>query len=188
VGIHPLTRAVFLDRDGVLNRTFKRDGTTHPPASPADLELLPGVEEACALLSRLGLPLICVTNQPDVARGVQTREGLDAIHGALQARLPLLEIRACTHDGPDGCACRKPKPGLLREAAEAHGLDLAASFMVGDRWSDVEAGQAAGCLTFLIDPDGDQRTRCRPGHLVADLREAADRIAGLVGGRGRTSA
>jgi D-glycero-D-manno-heptose 1,7-bisphosphate phosphatase len=183
-----LTRAVFLDRDGVLNRTFVRGGTSHPPASVGELEVLPGVPEACARLAGLGLPLICVTNQPDVARGAQTLDGLEAIHRALRARLPLLEIRACTHDGADGCACRKPKPGLLRDAAEAHGIDLAASFMVGDRWSDVEAGRAAGCATFLIDPDGDQRARCRPDHLVADLREAAAAIAEQVRGSRRSTA
>ena len=180
MGIDALTRAVFLDRDGVLNRAFVRNGTSHPPATVDELEILPGVPEALAVLSRLGLPIIGVTNQPDVARGTQTLEGLAAINRTLSDRLPLLEIRSCTHDAADGCACRKPKPGMLRDAAAAHGIDLAASFMVGDRWSDVEAGRTAGCVTFLIDPAGDQRSRCQPDEVVADLGEAARRIAARI--------
>jgi D-glycero-D-manno-heptose 1,7-bisphosphate phosphatase len=181
MGVDPLTRAVFLDRDGVLNRPYLRDGVSHPPSSVDELEILPGVPEALDRLARLGLLLVCVTNQPDVARGKQTAEGLAAIHRALLERLPLLEIRACTHDGPDGCACRKPRPGLLREAADAHGIDLASSFMVGDRWSDVAAGRAAGCVTLLVDPAGDQRSRCQPDELVADLAEAASKIEQRMG-------
>jgi hypothetical protein len=94
MGVDPLTRAVFLDRDGVLNRPYLRDGVSHPPSSVDELEILPGVPEALDRLARLGLLLVCVTNQPDVARGKQTAEGLAAIHRALLERLPLLEIRA----------------------------------------------------------------------------------------------
>ena len=173
-------RAVFLDRDGVLIRTSVRDGVPLPVGSAADAELLPGVVEALAELHRLGLVLVGVTNQPDVARGRQTREAVEAINAFVLDRLPLLEIRTCTHDDPDGCECRKPKPGLLTAAARDHVLDLGRSFMVGDRWSDVAAGTAAGCVTVLLDVPYNQRSRCHPDHVVADLPQAARLIATLV--------
>jgi D-glycero-D-manno-heptose 1,7-bisphosphate phosphatase len=148
----PLLRpAVFLDRDGVLNRALVRGGRPFPPASLAELEILPGVPEALARLKAAGYWLVVVTNQPDVARGRQTRAGVAALHAALQARLPLDDIRVCYHDEPDGCDCRKPAPGLLLAAAQAAGIGLAASFMVGDRWRDVVAGQRAGCQSIFID-------------------------------------
>ena len=187
MGVDALTRAVFLDRDGVLNRTYVRGGVSHPPSTAAELEILPGVPEALERLAGLGLLLVGVSNQPDVARGTQTVAGLDAINRALMERLPLAEIRCCTHDGPDGCDCRKPQAGLLRDAAAAHGIALDASFMVGDRWTDVEAGRAAGCVTLLIDPAGDQREKCRPDELVADLPEAVRRIEQRLGTRGRSA-
>jgi D-glycero-D-manno-heptose 1,7-bisphosphate phosphatase len=172
--------AVFLDRDGVLNRTIIRDGIPYPPDSPEETKILPGVETALAQLAELDLPLFVITNQPDVARGTQSREGVEAINWFLSNRLPLTAIYVCYHDTPDNCACRKPRPGLLIEAARAYNIDLAASFMVGDRWSDIAAGQVAGCQTLLIERPYSQIERCEPRHRVADLAEAAWIIAGLL--------
>src|SRR6185436_14383127 len=109
----PGRRAVFLDRDGVINRAIVRAGRPHPPASPAEFEILPGVPAALQRLKSAGFWLVLVTNQPDVARGTQTRAGVEALHASLRARLPLDDIRVCYHDDPDGCECRKPAPGLL---------------------------------------------------------------------------
>jgi D-glycero-D-manno-heptose 1,7-bisphosphate phosphatase len=173
-------RAVFLDRDGVLNRGAMLEGRLHPPRTADEVEILPGVPEACRDLARAGLLLICATNQPDVARGTQTREEVLGINQRLMRSLPLLEIRTCFHDDADGCACRKPRPGLLLEAAREHDIDLRQSFMVGDRWTDMAAGAAAGCLTFLITAPYNQRSRCPPDHDVTDLRDAAGRIVALV--------
>jgi D-glycero-D-manno-heptose 1,7-bisphosphate phosphatase len=173
-------RAVFLDRDGVLNGAVLRAGRPHPPGA-VSVEILPGVPEACRDLAEAGLILIGATNQPDVARGTRLREDVMRVNRLLLGRLPLLEIRTCFHDDADGCACRKPKPGLLIEAAREHGLDLGRSFMVGDRWSDVAAGAAAGCSTLLIATPYSERERCAPDHQVADLREAAHRILAAVG-------
>jgi len=143
--------AIFLDRDGVLNRNYLwQDGKTHPPASLAELELLPGVAEACHLLHGAGYRLIVVTNQPDVARGTQIRSVVEAINCSLGDQLPLDAFYVCYHDNGDGCACRKPQPGLLLQAAHRWDIDLHGSFMVGDRMTDVEAGQRAGCRTVLI--------------------------------------
>src|SRR5213593_1252773 len=172
--------AVFLDRDGVLNRGVVRNGISCPPASVDEVEILPGVSEALGLLARQGLPLIVITNQPDVARGTQTREAVEQINRRLLERLPLTAILTCYHDDADGCACRKPRPGLLVQGARDHGVDLGRSFMVGDRWSDVVAGQAAGCLTFLIAGPYNQRERCAPDHVVTDLAEAAHQIVALL--------
>jgi D-glycero-D-manno-heptose 1,7-bisphosphate phosphatase len=169
-------KAVFLDRDGVLNRCFLRDGVTRPPAHLDELELLPGVPQALARLAAAGFALVVVTNQPDVARGTQTRAAVEAINARLLDELPLLDVFTCFHDGPDGCACRKPRPGLLLEAAARYGLDLGCSFLVGDRWSDVVAGQAAGCRAVLIDTPHSGPERCRPDHRAADLGAAADWI------------
>ena len=176
-------RAVFLDRDGVLNRGVVRQGRPHPPASVDEVEILPGVAEACLRLQDAGLLLIGATNQPDVVRGNQTRaEVLRINQRILESLPPLLEIRTCFHDNADACACRKPRPGLLVEAAKDHDIDLGRSFMVGDRWSDVAAGAAAGCLTFLISAPYNERERCSPDYDVADLEDAAGRIVALVSG------
>ena len=168
--------AVFLDRDGVLNRSFVRGTTPHPPECLEQVEILPGVADALALLSEHGIPLIVVTNQPDVARGNQTKEAVEAINRFLSERLPLTAIYTCYHDTADNCACRKPRPGLLIDAAAAYNIDLRRSFMVGDRWSDIVAGQAAGCRTFLIELPYSQAERCLPDHKVADLPAAVQII------------
>jgi D-glycero-D-manno-heptose 1,7-bisphosphate phosphatase len=170
-----MARAVFLDRDGVLIRTVLRDGKPHPVASSAALELLPGVAEALCRLHAAGFLLIVVTNQPDVARGTQLRENVEAMHSRLTQELPLDEILTCYHDG-DGCDCRKPKPGALLDAARRLGIDLGRSFMVGDRWRDVEAGQRAGCTCLFIDYGYQERQPTGQHTRVVSLPAAADWI------------
>jgi D-glycero-D-manno-heptose 1,7-bisphosphate phosphatase len=165
-------RAVFLDRDGVLNAAVVRDGRPYPPRSVEELEILPGVAEACSRLRAAGFTLVVVTNQPDIARGTQTLEAVRRINDALVAALLLDEVVICPHDDADGCECRKPKPGMLIDAAQRRRIELAASFMVGDRWRDVEAGIRAGCRTLLIDRDYDERS-VRADASVADLNQAA---------------
>ena len=176
-------RAVFLDRDGVLNRAVVRGTTPHPPDCVEQVEILPGVADALAQLAKLQLPLIVVTNQPDVARGTQTREAVEAINRYLSERLPLTAVYTCYHDTADNCACRKPRPGLLINAAAAYNIGLKRSFLVGDRWSDIVAGQAAGCQTLLIDLPYSQAERCRPDHRVIDLPAAAQIILRQIEGQ-----
>jgi D-glycero-D-manno-heptose 1,7-bisphosphate phosphatase len=165
--------AVFLDRDGVINKTFLQDGVSHPPDHLDDFEFLPGVREAARRLAAAAWPLVVVTNQPDVARGVQTRERVEAMNLQLRNHLPVLDVLTCYHDSGDHCACRKPRPGMLLEAARRWQLDLGRSVMVGDRWSDVVAGQAAGCTAVLVVTPYSARERCQPDHCVNDLPEAA---------------
>jgi D-glycero-D-manno-heptose 1,7-bisphosphate phosphatase len=175
-----MNRAVFLDRDGVLNATFVRGGTPYPPGQLDQVRILPGVAEAIELIKSLGYLRIVVTNQPDVARGTQTAAEVEAINQFLAERLALDEFRVCMHDDADGCDCRKPKPGLLTAAAAAHDIDLAASFMIGDRAGDVLAGAAAGCRTFLVERPYSRAETCRPDFVVRDLAEAAETIAKLA--------
>ncbi|MEK6252908.1 MAG: HAD family hydrolase [Actinomycetota bacterium] len=165
-------RAVFLDRDGVLNRARVVDGKPLPPSSVGELDLLPGVDDACRELHEAGLLLIVVTNQPDVARGTQTIAGVEALNRKLSSRLPLDEIRICPHDDADRCQCRKPAPGLLLDAARYWGIDLQRSVMVGDRWRDVEAGRRAGCKTVFIDSGYSERSPEAPDYTVRQLGEA----------------
>ena len=178
-------RAVFLDRDGVINRALVRDGKPYPPRSLEELQIIEGVFEALENLKAAGYLLICITNQPDVARGKQKRERVEEINSFLMKSLPLDEILVCYHDDFDQCSCRKPNPGLLHEAAEKYAIDLSSSFMIGDRWKDIEAGRRAGCLTIFIDygykePEPPSPPMCR----VQSLSEAVTWIFQIAkGGR-----
>ena len=169
--------ALFLDRDGVVCRALVRDGKPFPPRSLQELDILPGVKEALQKAGAQKLVRIVVTNQPDVARGTLAREVVEAIHSQLRAELEIDDVLVCWHDDVDGCACRKPKPGLLLEAAERHGVDLARSFIVGDRWRDVEAGVRAGCRTVWIDRGYDEQSPpTAPDHRCHSLAEAVEWI------------
>jgi D-glycero-D-manno-heptose 1,7-bisphosphate phosphatase len=166
--------AVFLDRDGVLNRPIVRNGRPYPPQGIDDLEIFPGVRDALLRLKAAGYSLVVVTNQPDVARGHQSRETVEAFHARLASELPVDEFRVCYHDDVDACECRKPKPGLLTQAPV---YPLNHSIMVGDRWRDVEAGRRAGCrAVILIDRGYDEARTAEPDIRVSSLIEAADWI------------
>jgi D-glycero-D-manno-heptose 1,7-bisphosphate phosphatase len=169
-------RAVFLDRDGVVNRALVLDGKPHPPASLATLRIIPGVRESLAALKAQGYLLIVVTNQPDVSRGTTPRDAVERMHAYLQRQLPLDAIYTCFHDDADRCDCRKPAPGLLLRAALDYGVKLASSCMIGDRWRDMQAGARAGCATFFIHQPYDEPEPLRFDHRVASLGEACSII------------
>jgi len=176
MGKRPLSAAVFLDRDGVINRITVSKGVPHPPQELKEFSFLPKVPKACRDLRRAGLALVVVTNQPDVARGTQTRKRVRAMNERVASRLPVKGVLTCFHDNADACLCRKPKPGLLKKAAARWRLDLKRSFIVGDRWSDIAAGRAAGCRGILIKKSYSQAERCRPDWTARDLAEAAEII------------
>jgi D-glycero-D-manno-heptose 1,7-bisphosphate phosphatase len=165
--------AVFLDRDGVLNEAFVRDGVPTPPRSVAEFRLLPGVVEACTDLKQAGFALVVVTNQPDIARGTQSWAEVDRMHERLRSLVPVDEICVCPHDDADACACRKPKPGMLLAAAELLSLDLARSASVGDRWRDVEAALRAGVTAIHVECHYDEPAPVGADVAVANLPEAA---------------
>jgi D-glycero-D-manno-heptose 1,7-bisphosphate phosphatase len=175
-----MRRAVFLDRDGVLNRAVVRDGKPYPPSSISDLRLLPGVREACRMLREAGFALILITNQPDIARGTANAGEVGEMHSRIRRFLQLDDVRVCPHDDDARCDCRKPKPGLLLEAAQTWDIDLGSSFVVGDRWRDVEAGQRAGCRTIFVDYGYQERQPDGPFQRVRSLLEAANWILRTV--------
>jgi D-glycero-D-manno-heptose 1,7-bisphosphate phosphatase len=143
--------AVFLDRDGIINRAIIREGKPYPPSKLDEFEILPGSINSLSRLANFGYVLIGVTNQPDVARGIQSRETVEVFNTLIQSKLPITEFFVCYHDNLDNCECRKPKPGLILKATEKYGLDLSKSWMVGDRWKDITAGQTAGLKTIFVN-------------------------------------
>ena len=171
-----MRRAVFLDRDGVINESVVRDGKPYPPESSAEMRIIAGVPESLASLRNAGFLNIVVSNQPDVATGRQSVAIVEAMHRRLREELPLDDIRVCYHRDADGCECRKPKPGMLLQAARELGIDLAKSYMVGDRWRDVAAGQAAGCASFFVDYGYREKHPEPPYIAVKSLAEAGAHI------------
>jgi len=179
-------RAVFLDRDGVLNRPVVRLGKPYPPADLSAFELYPDASDACRLLKSEGFLLVVVTNQPDVGRGLQSRDVVAAMHGKLQAALPIDRIEVC-FDADDTATggCYKPATGMLLRAAAALGIDVRRSYMVGDRWRDVDCGRAAGCTTVFIDRGYSEQLRSPADLTVREFLEAAACIAERESGRRR---
>lgn len=172
-----MKKAVFLDRDGVVNEAVVRDGKPYPPRDMASVKIPGGAAEALAKLKERGYLLVVATNQPDVKRGKVTREGVEEINEHLRAKLGLDDVFTCYHDHGDDCDCRKPKPGLLLEAARQHGIDLRRSFMIGDRWRDTDAGANAGCKTILIDHGYQEREPAvAPNYRARSLPEAVEWI------------
>jgi len=171
-----MRRAIFLDRDGVLNRAVVKNGKPYPPATVEEFEILPGVAEALGRLSRAGFLLIVATNQPDVMSGKQQREVVEAMHKKLRDVLSLDDIKVCYELDSPTSTCFKPKPGMLLEAAREWNIDLGRSYMVGDRWRDVGAGKRAGCVTIFIDRGYAEPLTETPDAICVDLPQAADFI------------
>jgi len=169
-------RAVFFDRDGVLNEAVVRDGKPYPPAQLGDIKIVEGAIEGCRALKRAGFLLIGVTNQPDVARGTIRKEVVDGINAHIRDRVGLDDFRVCYHDDADRCHCRKPEPGLLLDASGDWSIDLGSSFMVGDRWRDVQAGVRTGCRTVFIDRGYNEHLRDTPDVTVSSFQDAVSWI------------
>ena len=173
-----MNRAAFLDRDGVLNHAIIRNGAAHSPERFSDFEILPEAGQCVTALRRAGLLAIVVTNQPGIGSGLLPCEELDAMHHALREAVLVDDIFVCPHIDADGCECRKPKKGLLLEAGEKWDIDFANSFLIGDRWRDIGAGQAVGCYTVLIE-------RPYSGNVSQDYRanslmDATDHVLGVT--------
>ena len=169
-------RAVFLDRDGVINANVLRDGVPVAPTSLSDFRILPGVPQAVRRLKDAGLVVVVVTNQPDVRTGRTTQDILDAMHWTVREQLPVDDIKVCPHIDADRCACRKPNPGMILAAAREHNLDLSRSYLVGDRWKDTLAGRAVGCFTLFVDDGTPQEKAHEADCVVPNLPAAVDRI------------
>jgi D-glycero-D-manno-heptose 1,7-bisphosphate phosphatase len=169
-------RAVFLDRDGVLNAAVVRNGKPYPPGTVAEFQLLPGAAEGCRQLHAAGYVLVVATNQPDVGRGTLSQAAVEAMHVRLGQLIPeIARIEVCYDPGgtTPPSEFRKPAPGMLRRAAAALDLDLPRSWMIGDRWRDVDCGARAGCHTIFVDWGYNEPLRARPDFTVRSLAEAA---------------
>ena len=174
-------RAVFLDRDGVLTEAIVRDNRAYAPVTMSEFRLVADAAIQVARLQAAGLICIVFTNQPEVARGTLARDVLEEMHRRLRAEVSVDDVFVCEHDSIEGCDCHKPRPGMIYEASARWGISVSASFVVGDRWRDIEAGRAAGCYTVLIQRSYSQ---CSTADVcVSGLREAVDAILTQVGGK-----
>ena len=171
--------AVFLDRDGVLNDSEVRDGKAYAPLTLDQFRIFQETPSQVERLRSVGFLCIVFTNQPDAARGILPLATLEAMNTRLRSQVKLDDLFVCPHDSQDGCSCRKPKPGMLLQAAEKWDIDLKNSYVIGDRGCDIEAGQAAGCYSILIDrPYSD----CSTADATAiNLTEAVDIVLTKTG-------
>ena len=179
----PTHKAVFLDRDGVINECKVIEGKPYPPLAVEDFKMFSGVVDACRKLKSAGFLLVVATNQPDVGRGTLKQEIVEAIHTEMLRLLPIDRVEVCYHPGKgtSECECRKPKPGMLLRAARELKIDLRQSWMVGDRWRDIDCGHAAGCRTIFVDYGYDEPLKQRPDFRVRNLLEASEIILGQKG-------
>lgn len=171
-----MIKAVFLDRDGVIIRSEVTNGLPRPPSTITDVQLLDGVLEAVEILRANCFEIVVVTNQPDVARGVTPRKFVEEVNSLIGNLLEIRHFYTCFHDDSDFCECRKPLPGLLSSAAKDLDIDLRGSYLVGDRWRDIEAGQSAGCQNFFIDYNYEEKKPKNGFVRVSSLLEAAQKI------------
>jgi D-glycero-D-manno-heptose 1,7-bisphosphate phosphatase len=171
-----MKKAVFLDRDGVLNRSKLVDGVPTPPSSIQEVEILEGVVEAIQILKDHGYVPVVITNQPDVARGYTMQSQVEAINSHIGFATGIEYFYTCFHDDIDQCDCRKPAPGLILRAARDLDLDTQASYVIGDRWRDISAGQSAGCETFFIDYSYPESAPNKPFTRVVSLLQAVNII------------
>ena len=167
--------AVFLDRDGVLNRLVpcEPQSLLAAPRAATNFVFLPDVRLAVDRLRRSNFLVVVVTNQPEIARGRLAPNELERMHHILRAHVSVDAIYTCPHDDADGCDCRKPLPGLLHRAARDWSIALADSFLVGDSWRDIAAGRAAGCRTILLAPANNVRNLPEADYLFPHLPAAA---------------
>lgn len=171
-----MNRAVFLDRDGVINLPIYRDGRAFAPTRVADFQFMPGIQGLVEMVRNAGFRIVVVTNQPDVVNGKMSLATLQEMHQLLQRELRVDEVRACLHVDGDECECRKPKAGMLRAAAAQFNLDLPHSFIIGDTWRDMSAGKTAGCTTILLDSGYADKHGDSADHIVQSFDQAVEII------------
>ena len=171
-----LKSAVFLDRDGVVNETLIRGNKPFSPRRLDEVVILEGVRQAVSLLKSNGLIVVVATNQPDVAHGYITKSLVNQINSMISTETGIEHFYVCEHKAEDLCDCRKPRPGLLKIAADDLGLSLSSSYLVGDRWKDIDAGQQVGCECFFIDYEYSEARPNPPFSTVSSLLEATTLI------------
>lgn len=161
-----MNRAVFLDRDGIVNKAIVKDGKPYPPKDVNQIHFIKYFQNVMNRLKKEGFKVFVFTNQPDVARGTQTKEQVEKINNYIFKKLPIDKIYCCYHDDKDNCECRKPKPGMILQAAKEFDIDLKKSWVIGDRSKDIEAGIAAGCKTIFVDYGYKEKLNCKPSVVI----------------------
>lgn len=175
MGINKSLKAFFLDRDGVLNKSIVIDNKPYPPTNLSELTIPKGLKKNLKELKELDYLLIMVTNQPDVARGTKKRKDVDQINNYLKVKLCLDDVFCCFHDDSDNCDCRKPKIGMITSATNKWNIDISKSYMVGDRWKDIQCGKNAGLKTFLLEKNYNEK-RIKPDYSVSNFSEILNTI------------
>ena len=167
-----MRRAIFLDRDGTLNKAFIKNGLPFSPSSFNEFEILPGVKESLLKLKKLNFVCLLITNQPDVSRGKIKKNVVIQMNNFLKSEIKLDDIFICYHDDHDNCECRKPKPGLLLNAKKKWNINLNKSYMIGDRWKDIQAGINAGCKTVFINNGYKDNKKIKANFITDSLLDA----------------
>lgn len=170
-----MNKAVFFDRDGIINKAIIIDNKPYPPKNLTELELIDGIHLLMWELKSKGFLIFVITNQPDVARGTQTKSMIEAINNNIKKELPIDEIFVCYHD-EGNCTCRKPMPGFILQAKDTYNIDLNQSFMIGDRWRDIDCGNYAGCLTIFVDYGYNEKLKSKPSYTVKNIKEIKEII------------
>ena len=174
-----MRRAIFLDRDGVLNETIIKEKEITSPLKLDELKIFPDAKETLLTFKKCGYLLIMVTNQPDIARNKNTKKNVEEINDCLKNYLKLDDVCVCYHDDKDFCNCRKPKSGMLIEASKKHNIDLPKSFIIGDRWRDVEAGKNVKCKTIFIDFKYQEKLKNKPDYIITNIADAKNIVKKL---------
>ena len=175
-----MKKAVFLDRDGVINKTIIEGGLPSSPNSLDELKILPSVKQSILRLKKLNFICLLVTNQPNVTRGKIDKSTVIKMNNFLKKKIQLDDIFVCYHDDKDNCNCRKPKPGLLLQAGKKWNVDFKKSFMIGDRWRDIQAGEKVGCKTIFLDYKYNEKKPKKPDFVSDSLLNAAHIIEKLI--------
>ena len=164
-----MKKAIFLDRDGIINKAIIKNKKPYPPTKLSEVEPILEINNFIYSWKAKGYLIIIVTNQPDVSRGTLDKNIADQINEHLSYVINFDDIFVCYHGNDNECDCRKPKIGLFMQAKEKYDIDLSKSWMVGDRWRDVEAGKNAGCKTIFVDYGYDEKQPTNQDYTVRNV-------------------
>ena len=171
-----MKKAIFLDRDGVLSKTSLVNGKSFAPRNLRDFKLYSDSTQSVKKLKSIGFMVFVVTNQPDVGKKLISRSTLEQMHNKLKKKTHVDGIYVCVHRQDENCYCRKPNPGMILDAAKKHHIDWKKSFVVGDRASDIEAGQKANCRTIFLKKKYYENAPTKQEATFLNLREATNYI------------
>jgi len=171
-----LSKAVFLDRDGVINKPIIIDGKSYAPRLLKDFKIFPKVKSDVKKLKDKGFKVLVITNQPDIGNKLLKKSTLKEMHSILKAKVPLDKIYFCPHTRNDRCKCRKPKPGMIIKASNELKIDLKESYVVGDRKIDIDAGIKAGCKTIFVNNNYYEKKPTKQKKNVKSLHDAVKYI------------